>query len=727
MLPADPRPSPPSEPTVLDWFRSLLRGRPLHIPDAASPPATELRAEPASQPPRPAAPAFRLTPAHLRFPAALILALFAQFALEHHGEGPFVGVVFYLLAALMMAWAAWKGDVPVELPASNGSQKPEPAYRPGFLVAAGVLSVLTFLACRDNTFTGLNVGLWIGALATLWIALWDGDLSLRRLWAGLRAWLRDPHLRIRVDRWGLVLGLAGLVILFFRVHQIQAVPAEMVSDHAEKLLDVADVLGGQTSIFFPRNTGREALQFYVAAATARLLGTGITFLTLKIGTVLAGLLTLPFVYLFAKELGGRGAGLAALVLAGVGYWPNVIARIGLRFPLYPLFVAPALFYLARGLRLRRRNDLLWCGLAVGIGLQGYSPTRFLPLVVAVGVGIYLLGRQAVGRRMSVAGWLVAAGAVALVVALPLLRVGVEAPDMVLYRALSRLSTTERDIPGTVVGVFLSNLWNALRMFAWDNGEVWVIGIPHRPALDWVTGAFFDMGLILVAVRCLRKRSWVDLFVLISIPLLLLPSILSLAFPEENPATNRAAGAMVPVFAVAGLALSALPAWARGLGAGRRARATVAWTTVGLFLLAAAINFRLVFTDYADLYRRSAWNTSDLGRVIEGYAESIGSLDTAYVVAYPYWVDTRLVGINAGNPLRDYAIAPETLPSLGEGSGPMLFLAKIEDQPAIDELRRLFPGGSLSRFSSAQEGHDFWIFLVPGDLDLGTGTGSPPES
>ena len=58
---------------------------------------------------------------------------------------------------------------------------------------------------------------------------------------------------------------------------------------------------------------------------------------------------------------------------------------------------------------------------------------------------------------------------------------------------------------------------------------------------------------------------------------------------------------------------------------------------------------------------------------------------------------------------------------------MLFLAKIEDQPAIDELRRLFPDGSLSRFSSAQEGHDFWIFLVPGDLDLGTGTGSPPES
>ena len=77
----------------------------------------------------------------------------------------------------------------------------------------------------------------------------------------------------------------------------------MVSDHAEKLLDVWDVLHGQTSIFFPRNTGREAIQMYLTAGIIQLFHTGYTFLSLKIGTVLAGLLTLPYIYLL-----GQGAG-----------------------------------------------------------------------------------------------------------------------------------------------------------------------------------------------------------------------------------------------------------------------------------------------------------------------------------------------------------------------------------------------------------------------------------
>jgi len=44
------------------------------------------------------------------------------------------------------------------------------------------------------------------------------------------------------------------------------VPGEMFSDHAEKLLDVGDVLNGKLSIFFPRNSGREAIQMYLTAA-----------------------------------------------------------------------------------------------------------------------------------------------------------------------------------------------------------------------------------------------------------------------------------------------------------------------------------------------------------------------------------------------------------------------------------------------------------------------------
>jgi hypothetical protein len=169
---------------------------------------------------------------------------------------------------------------------------------------------------------------------------------------------------LRLSGWASGPAVFALVV-FFRVTQLNTIPNEMVSD-PPKLQDVDDLLNGQFRIFFPRNTGREAIQFYLSAAVARIFGTGISFLTLKIGTVLAGLLTLPYMYLLGRELGGRKVGLATLLLGGVAYWPNIISRIALRFALYPLFVAPAFYYLVRGLRLRRRNDLLLSGLAIGL-------------------------------------------------------------------------------------------------------------------------------------------------------------------------------------------------------------------------------------------------------------------------------------------------------------------------------------------------------------------------
>ena len=85
------------------------------------------------------------------------------------------------------------------------------------------------------------------------------------------------------------------------------------------------------------------------------------------------------------------------------------------------------------------------------------------------------------------------------------------------------------------------------MFAWDNGEVWPISIPHRPVLDVVSAVLFHLGVILMIIRYIRQRHWYDIFTLLSIPVLMMPSILSLAFPGENPSLNRSGAAIVPVF------------------------------------------------------------------------------------------------------------------------------------------------------------------------------------
>jgi hypothetical protein len=299
-----------------------------------------------------------------------------------------------------------------------------------------------------------------------------------------------------------------------------------------------------------------------------------------------------------------------------------------------------------------------------------------------------------------------------VVAMPLVRVAVEYPDNVLYRMLTRVGTEERPLPQPAVQILVSNTWNALRMFGWDNGNIWVISLPGRPALDWVTGGLFHLGVILTLVHYVRRRDWLDLFSLLSIPALMLPSILSLAFPDENPAPNRAGAAMIPAFVLAGLFAAQLPAWAARVWPSTRARIGTAVGVAGLIALAAALNFQLVFGGYADLHRRSAWNTSDAGHVIRAFGDSVGTLETAHVLAFPHWMDTRLVGIAAGDPARDYAVFPEQLDSLAGEVRAQLFVVNPQDTAGLELLRQLFPRGAAHVWDSPEEGHDLLIFSVP---------------
>ncbi|MGH2605621.1 MAG: hypothetical protein ACRDG5_03430, partial [Anaerolineales bacterium] len=129
-------------------------------------------------------------------------------------------------------------------------------------------------------------------------------------------------------------------------------------------------------------------------------------------------------------------------------------------------------------------------------------------------------------------------------------------------------------------------------------------------------------------------------------------------------------------------------------------------------LAALINSQLVFGTYAGQHRRAAWNTSDAGRNVRGFADSIGSLETAHVVAFPHWMDTRLVGIVAGDPTRDYAIWPEQLETLLAEDRVQLFIVNPTDSGSVERLRAIFPGGQLQPWLSAEEGHDFLLYWVP---------------
>jgi dolichyl-phosphate-mannose-protein mannosyltransferase len=455
---------------------------------------------------------------------------------------------------------------------------------------------------------------------------------------------------------------------------------------------------------------------YWTLLIAKLFGTGLSFLSLKLGTAILGFLTLPFIYLLGKEIGGVRVGVIAFIMVGIGYWPNLISRVGLRFPLYPLFAAPTLLYLIRGLRTRNRNNFLLSGLFLGIGLHGYSPMRIVPFVVVVAFAIYWLHQQANGARKESTVWLTMLGMVALFVFLPLLRYWFDDPGVFGFRAFTRLSNVEQPLPGPAYQIFLSNLWNGLRMFNYDDGEIWVNSVVHRPALDTITAVLFLIGVVLILIRYLRSRHWLDLFLLVLVPLLLMPSILSLAFPHENPALNRGGSGYIPAMIIAAIALDGL---LTSFGQGRMRSALMGLTVLVLFYFSAAQNYDLVFNQYYTSFRQGAWNSSDMGKVITDFQDTYGTTDTVWVVPFPYWVDTRLPAVWAGIPNRDLAMWRDNLTSTVSMPGPKLFIVKANvddptanDQESLDLLKKLYPNGQLRLFDSDVPGHDFWIFTVP---------------
>jgi hypothetical protein len=242
-------------------------------------------------------------------------------------------------------------------------------------------------------------------------------------------------------------------------------------------------------------------------------------------------------------------------------------------------------------------------------------------------------------------------------------------------------------------------------------------------LDFVSAALYYLGVVLLLVRYIRRRTWQDLFVLLSVPMLMLPSILSLAFPDENPALNRAAGAIIPVFLIVGISLDGLMSAFERRNQTRVGSSLVWGTALFLFFFSALGNYDLVFNQYQRSYELSAWNTSEMGKVIHDFGDLYGSTDTAYVVAYPYWVDTRLVGMNAGDPTRDYAIWTDQIANTLNDPRPKLFLVDPEDQADIDLLRQLFPLGNLSTYASRVD-KNFYIYMVPPALTAPAENPSP---
>lgn len=677
--------------------------------------------------------------------AALLLAVYAQRFLERHPDTPYDSLLLFAVSVALWLAAMWR--VPPAIDHTPAPVVPGPRLsgrRQRALLTSLSLLALTLLvwpvlagpmggglgilaypggpgdARGELTTPGLI--LWLAGVAAYLVAVVDGDGFRARLGRRIRGLARREVLIVC-----LAVVLVTVAAAWLRLYDLNNLPREMTSDHTEKLLDIRDILNGWHPVFLPGNAGREPLQFYWTALLVS-LGLPLSFFTLKLGMAIVSILTVPPAYWAGREVGGRTVGIATAGVLALVPWHLQIARQSLRIGLAPLFACLALALTLRALRTGRRNDWLALGFVLGTGLYGYTGFRTMliaaPVIVALRLGHDLWQRHGGARAVlspSLLGHLTVAAGLTIVIAAPLARYAVDRPDAFWYRTRTRMSGLEQPLAHPAAEQFAINMKNGLLMFNRLGDSAWFNSPPQRPALETIAGALLVLGVATAAARAVRG-DWRTAGVLLTVPIMLLSSVMALAFPLENPSLARAAGALPAVVILAALPLAPLRDWWQRVP--RRVGATVYVVLVtGLFVAMGIGARQRLFTEYRAGYDNAthpAWEAANVAKAFQALG---GNVDHVYLVGWPHAWDYRAVAIEMGAPTwrnvlfgtqPDFANAAEEARQHQADPARKLYLVGGTPEVArrnLSVLKGIYPGAVLTRHEGHVAGKEFFSVFV----------------
>jgi hypothetical protein len=606
------------------------------------------------------------------------------------------------LVAGLLAWAALAWIAP-PAPDSLGALDP-PAGRPRALplVLSLAAAGLCWWRMPAEEFCLPGVTAWIAAIV-FWLRAWRAPrrrvpkASSERPRAGWAA------------RGALILIMAAAA--WFHFHDLAGVPSNPVSDHAEEMLDLRDLLGGRHGIYFFRNLGIAPFHFYWTAAFLKLLGLPVHYVWLKAATAAFGLLLVPALYLAGAELGGVVLGLAAAGFTAWGKWPVSLARQGQEYDYAIPIAAFVLWALLRWLRRGDRGSLLAAGVAIAVGLATYTAFRVVPLLVPLAVVAALGDQRRRGRRRAAVGDGLLVAATSAIVFLPVLKFIVfgENREFFWARVVTRVTDVEKEVADSRLAVFADNLGNMAKAFHWKGASTWTVLSMYEPFLDVVTGALLLVGLVL-ALRHAASGSWRWTWLLPALLVLTLPSTLAIAYPNENPSLNRAGPAIPVVFLLVGLAFAYL--WQGFL----RERAALRIVGLSALLASAAFsiqqNARAYFDRLGASYDALIEHAMEMAAVIRHYQAEGVPIKQSYLLAVDFWVDARNIALELDDPrwADTNNIAPPKVPE-DLTARPLVFIYRSSDTARVETLRRLYPGGTARILPQSHRDRDFGVYLV----------------
>ena len=614
--------------------------------------------------------------------AAALVAALGQRLLDT-GRGIGLGVAFLVAGAVAYGWSSPPSperSIPGALP------RPAGGARSWWLVlaawGAGLIGMPAFAANRVTPLAGI---MWLGGLALLAWAAWPDGVQIPRRW--------------RVDADGLRLSWAGAGLLAivavgaaFRFYELADLPAEMGCDLPHIHGNIQQILSGQYPVFFVSWPGREGLYFYLAALPARLLGLSHT--SIKVASALLGLATLPAAYLLGREVHSREVGLYAAAFMAVAHWHVILTRIGYRLSVMPLLVAVALWAWLRAVRTGNRAYYGLCGLALGLGLHSYNAFIVAPFWIL----LLLAGEWVAGRGARLRGSLPGLALLVVVmayVALPLAVYAAAQPASYLFRVATRMTAEEVPLPGRPAWILLQNAWRTVGMFNVRGDLIATSNVPELRQLGYLPAALFPLGMAWALRRWRRAEG---LALLVTLPVMLAPTVLSLAFPQEVPNAGRAVGALVPALLLAAVVLAELRGSLRRLlerlGDGRWLTALAPVALVMAMLGGEVVaSWRVYFRDYrANLPAGNHSISRQMAAAIDAFAHQ----GNVYTVVWPHHYDGNAVRAQLAQgslpTAHELAELVGGQPPLDDQPGMRMIILAPEDVASLTRLQQAFHRG-----------------------------------
>ena len=432
--------------------------------------------------------------------------------------------------------------------------------------------------------------LWLAALILLLIGAWFIGAVGRgspRAATALTTWSDSPQNRwLEVVAFLLIFALA----IFLRTYRLNSIPPGIYVDETNGALDALYILEGRdVSPFGTGWYGTPNAFLYFMAGIFKVFGA--TWLSLKLVSLIAAILTVPAIYLLGRLMFGPLAGLSAMLLMAVSRWHLSLSRWGWNETAPPLFQILATFFLIRGLRDRRALDYALSGVLMGLSIYTYLSARLAAATLLLYI-LYWLFSDPSGLRASLRrSWLglVILGVAATVTVAPI-AVTYITDSFTFNNRVAEISVF-RDIrdQGSLAPL-TQNIGDILKFFHQTGDHQGKHNLPDEPMTDPFTGLLFAIG---VAYAIVGWRDQRRVLLILWLVLGLAGSILS--SQQESPQSYRALTALP---AVVLLSADVLDRLGRGLYRGLQDQglasvypflpALVAGGTIGLALLGTTL-------------------------------------------------------------------------------------------------------------------------------------------